>query len=78
MTEIDVEQDLATVNDQIGKLVEELNKVNNARESLIQQVQNLSGVAMYLRGKMPQSEGSEPETVDESVERSVGVPDETP
>ena len=77
MPDINVEADLNAVNDQLGKLVEELNKVNNARENLLQQVQNLSGVAMYLRGKMPQSEGSEPETVDESVERSVGVPDET-
>jgi len=46
-----------------------LNKVSAARENLIQQVQNLNGVAMYLRGKLPPEE--EPvvdEVVDEGVE----------
>ena len=46
-----LEADLTSVNDQIVKLVDELNKINSAREQLIQQVQNLNGVAMYLRGK---------------------------
>lgn len=73
MLDIDVEADLNSVNDQIGKLVEEVNKINQARETLIQQLQNLNGVAMYLRGKLaPDS------SVDaESVERSVGIPEET-
>ena len=56
MPEINVEADLTSVNDQIVKLVDELNKVNAARENLIQQVQNLNGVAMYLRGKMQPDE----------------------
>ena len=74
MPEINVEADLGAVSEQIGKLVEELNKVSQARENLVQQVQNLNGVAMYLRGKMESPE----ESVDgESVERSIGVPDET-
>ena len=77
MPDINVEADLNAVNDQIGKLVEELNKVNNARETLIQQVQNLSGVAMYLRGKMPQPEGEDVSDSDASVERSVGIPEDT-
>ena len=77
MPDINVEADLNAVNDQLGKLVEELNKVNNARENLIQQIQNLNGVTMYLRGKMPQAEATDSEIADTSVDRSVGVPDET-
>jgi len=67
--EVNVQEDLNAVNDQLQKLVEELNKVSAARENLIQQVQNLNGVAMYLRGKLPPEE--EPvvdEVVDEGVE----------
>ena len=56
MADIDIENDLNMVNDQISKLVEEVNKVNAARENLIQQVQNLNGVAMYLRGKLQPTE----------------------
>lgn len=52
--EVNIENDLNAVNDQITRLVDELNKINNARESVIQQVQNLQGVAMYLRGKLPE------------------------
>ena len=48
--EVNIQEDLNAVNDQITKLVEELNKVSAARENLVQQVQNLNGVAMYLRG----------------------------
>ena len=76
MPEINVEQDLNAVNDQIGKLVEELNKVNSARENLIQQVQNLNGVAMYLRGKMPPEEVAEIDEVE--TETSVERTDEYP
>ena len=51
--EVNVQEDLNAVNDQLQKLVEELNKVSAARENLVQQIQNLNGVAMYLRGKLP-------------------------
>ena len=54
--EVNVQEDLNAVNDQLAKLVEELNKVSSARENLIQQVQNLNGVSMYLRGKLPPEE----------------------
>ena len=56
LTETDEQTDLNAVNDQLAKLVEELNKVNSAREQLITQVQNLNGVSMYLRGKLPSDE----------------------
>ena len=86
MPEINVEQDLNAVNDQIGKLVEELNKVNSARENLIQQVQNLSGVAMYLRGKIDPSsadvqapnEEKVQQDIEEAFDRSVEYPASKP
>tara|TARA_R110000824_G_scaffold264523_5_gene453386 strand:- start:1083 stop:1340 length:258 start_codon:yes stop_codon:yes gene_type:complete len=78
LTETDVQTDLSAVTDQLTKLVEEMNKVNQAREQLITQVQNLNGVAMYLRGKLPPEE----ETPDvptivqdgDSIERSNEYP----
>ena len=83
MPDINVEQDLNMVNDQIGKLAEELNKLNGARDNIIQQLQNLSGVAMYLRGKMPPAESpSTDETKQEGGEgefqRSVEYPNVKP
>jgi len=63
--EVNVQEDLNAVNDNLQKLVEELNKVSAARENILQQVQNLNGVAMYLRGKLPPTEES---VVDEVVE----------
>jgi len=59
--DVNVQEDLNAVNDQLAKLVEELNKVNQAREQLITQVQNLNGVSMYLRGKLPPEEQEEME-----------------
>ena len=63
--EVNVQEDLNAVNDNLQKLVEELNKVSAARENILQQVQNLNGVAMYLRGKLPPEEQS---VVDEVIE----------
>ena len=54
--EVNIQEDLNAVSGQIAKLVEELNKVSAARENLVQQIQNLNGVAMYLRGKLPPEE----------------------
>ena len=77
--QIDVQADLNAVNDQITKLVEALNKVSAARENLIQQVQNLNGVAMYLRGKMPADQQEAPSMLGETesvedFERDVEYP----
>ena len=77
--QIDVQADLNAVNDQITKLVEELNKVSAARENLIQQVQNLNGVAMYLRGKIPADQQEVPSMLgatesEEDFERDVEYP----
>jgi hypothetical protein len=69
MTETDVQTDLNAVNDQLTKLVEELNKVNSAREQLVTQIQNLNGVSMYLRGKLPAETGADgPELLEGSDE----------
>ena len=59
--DVNVTEDLNAVNDQLQKLVEELNRVSAARENIMQQVQNLNGVAMYLRGKLPPEEQMEAE-----------------
>ena len=79
--EVDVQEDLNAVNDQLQKLVEELNKVSAARENIIQQVQNLNGVAMYLRGKLPPEEQVVPEGLESppeeaDLDRSIEYPTE--
>jgi len=77
--EVDVQADLNAVNDQLQKLVEELNKVSAARENIIQQVQNLNGVAMYLRGKLPPEEQAVPEGLElppDDLDRSIEYPTE--
>ena len=73
MPEINVEADLNAVNDQLTKLVDELNKISAARENLVQQIQNLNGVSMYLRGKVNPEESSEM-TEDGTFERSAEYP----
>ena len=50
MVEIDVNSDLAAVTEQIQKGIEELQELDGKRQQLAQQIQNLNGVAMYLRG----------------------------
>ena len=72
INEVDIQADLNAVNDQLTKLVDELNKINTAREQLVTQIQNLNGVAMYLRGKLP--EDAQDQAVDDSVERQDEYP----
>jgi len=79
--EVNVTEDLTAVNDQLQKLVEELNRVSAARENIMQQVQNLNGVAMYLRGKLPPEEQGAPEGLEippesDDLDRSVEYPTE--
>jgi peptidoglycan hydrolase CwlO-like protein len=85
MSDINVEEDLNTINDQISKLVEELNTLDRNRNTIVQQVQNFQGVAMYLRGKQEPVEGendsevaeSEAATTPESIEMGSEYPEET-
>ena len=51
MAEIDVSSDLVAVTEQIQKAITELQELDSKRQVLAQQIQNLNGVAMYLRGK---------------------------
>ena len=74
MPDIDVEQDLAQINIQLEDLVAQVNKINQDREALMQQIHNLNGIAMYLRGK--QQEGENINGVAEDFERGEGYPEE--
>ena len=48
---IDISADLEVVTVQLDRGIEELQELDNKRQQLAQQIQNLNGVAMYLRGK---------------------------
>ena len=60
MAEIDVTQDLASVTDQLQKLIAQLQDLDGQRANLAQQIQNLNGVAMYLRGKEAPTPADDP------------------
>jgi cell division protein FtsB len=70
MTEIDVVQDLESVTEQIQKSIAELQELDGKRQALTQQIQNLNGVAMYLRGK------ENPDAANADVAFSAGDPPE--
>ena len=75
MPEIDVEQDLVQVNQQLEQLVAQANELNTQRESLMQQIHNLNGIAMYLRGKQQENE-SPNGVVEDNLDRSEEYPAE--
>tara|TARA_B100000949_G_C14264101_1_gene444180 strand:- start:1169 stop:1411 length:243 start_codon:yes stop_codon:yes gene_type:complete len=59
MVDVDVQMELTQVNTQLEQLVVEYNKKDAEMKQLMQQIQNLNGIAMYLRGKIegtPQAE----------------------
>ena len=56
MAEVNVTQDLEAVTMQLQTLIAELQELDQKRVQLAQQIQNLNGVAMYLRGKQPVEE----------------------
>ena len=76
--EVDIKEDLTNITGQLGQLGQELDKINTARNNLIGQIQNLQGVAMYLRGKLPPEERQEvvdqKEGSTEAFERSEEYP----
>jgi|TARA_R110000744_G_scaffold380168_1_gene500021 peptidoglycan hydrolase CwlO-like protein len=51
MADINIDGDLEQVNKQLETLVGQLNATNTQRDQLTQQIHNLNGIAMYLRGK---------------------------
>jgi cell division protein FtsB len=56
MPEVNITQDLEAVTIQLQTLIAELQELDQKRVQLAQQIQNLNGVAMYLRGKQPVEE----------------------
>ena len=56
MAEVNVTQDLEAVTGQLQTLITELQDLDQKRVQIAQQIQNLNGVAMYLRGKQPVEE----------------------
>ena len=78
MADIDVAQELTQINTELESLVAKANELNQERETLMQQIHNLNGIAMYLRGKQQEEQpDSTIGTVDiEDLERSEGYPEE--
>ena len=72
MADINVDSDLEQVNKQLETLVSQLNAVNAQRDQLTQQIHNLNGIAMYLRGKQ-----SLPVDVPEIAENNTGKKETT-
>lgn len=54
MIDVDVTKDLEVVTAEINKIAAELQTLDNNRVQMAQQIQQLNGVAMYLRGKQPE------------------------
>ena len=64
MAEVNIEQDLEAVIGQLKIAVDELKQIEQRRTQLAQQIQNLNGVVMYLRGKQPaEDQEEEPEII---------------
>jgi cell division protein FtsB len=61
MPEVNITQDLEAVTMQLQTLIAELQELDQKRVQLAQQIQNLNGVAMYLRGKQPVEDQTEEE-----------------
>ena len=64
MADINIQQDLAQVTSQIEAMVGQLTKLNTERDSLAQQIHNLNGIAMYLRGKFGEETPSESDSTE--------------
>ena len=48
MADVDIDTDLAQINQQLEQLVGQLNQLNTQRDQLTQQIHNLNGIAMYF------------------------------
>ena len=70
MAEIDISADLEAVTTQLQKGIEELQELDGKRQQLAQQIQNLNGVAMYLRGKEPAQESEDTEVLEDTNKES--------
>ena len=64
--DINVTEDLSILTNQIQQKIAELEQLGTRREQLAQEIHNLNGVAMYLRGKQQgEAEESPPDTNNE-------------
>lgn len=70
----ELKKDLATLEVELEKLGTELNKLDVQRGSLLQRIQQLTGAAAYLRGKLPEEEIPTVDNIEEVVEEK---PEET-
>jgi len=73
MADVDIDTDLAQINQQLEQLVGQLNQLNTQRDQLTQQIHNLNGIAMYLRGKLPPADAPV-EVSDNNVSEKVKLP----
>jgi len=67
MVEVNIDTDLAQINQQLEQLVGQLNQLNTQRDQLTQQIHNLNGIAMYLRGKLTPTEDAPVAVSDNNV-----------
>ena len=66
MADIDISQDLKTLENEIASSSDELKKLDEQRGMLIARIQQLTGAAGYLRGKQdPIEESAEEEKSEE-------------
>ena len=73
MADVDIDTDLAQINQQLDQLVGQLNQLNTQRAQLTQQIHNLNGIAMYLRGKLAPVDAPV-EVSDNNVSEKVKLP----
>jgi hypothetical protein len=52
MSEINIKDDLKTLEDEVKVLNEQLQQINSQRVNLIAKIQQVSGAAAYIRGKI--------------------------
>ena len=57
MVDVNVDTDLAQISQQLEQLIGQLNQLNLQRDKLTQQIHNLNGIVMYLRGKSTPIDG---------------------
>ena len=64
MADINVGVDLEKITTEIEKLIQNLQELDGQRAQLTQQIQQLQGVGMYLRGKKSdeETEGKDKQT----------------
>ena len=62
--DINVTEDLSILTNQIQQKIAELEQLGTRREQLAQEIHNLNGVAMYLRGKQQGEAGESPPDTD--------------